>query len=304
MRDIAGIVVHYGSFDLLQPCLDHLCPQVVEVVVVNHESKPIPSSLGDRYKNVRWIEPGRNMGFSRGVNRAMSLLEQQYVVVVNPDTRIRKGMVESLLVILDQDPKAGMAGPRLYGGDGELQTSSYRFPTLVQLIGYLLGVAGKIPGPVKRILARTGAANRYGQLDPHDREKTVDMVTGACFAVRRQALLDSGPFDPGFFLYYEEKDLCKRLHGAGWSIVFTPHAAATHLIGGSGSPGSPGAHRHRAIGALRYFLRHGRFCQRLGARLMIGIHSGIALARGKDASIHRSVLAACFSRRLPCGFSS
>jgi len=304
MIDIGGVVVHYGPPELLEACLEALVPQVRHTVVVNHDPSVLPPGLRQRFHDtVTWDEPGINLGFSRGVNRALYRLSNEFVIVVNPDTTILAGAAESLVEFLRRRPGMGMAGPRLLNSSGELQTSSYRLPTLLQLTGHVMGVAGRVPPWMKRLLARTPLVRTFGQLDPHTAEREVEMVSGACFVLRRRALADAGPLDPGFFLYYEEKDLCRRLWDAGWTVGFTPRAQAMHLIGGSAPGRTAKAHRHRAIGALRYFQRHGTRPQRVGARAVLGIHSLVSMA-GADRSQYLAVLQAALSRRMACDSSS
>ncbi len=300
MSDVGAVVVHYGPMDLLAGCLESLLGQVSHTVVVNHDPHPIPRALKDRFGDrVTWDELGCNLGFGRGVNRGVAHLGTPLVLVTNPDTTLAPGAVGVLAAFLKRNPHMGLAGPRLSHPDGSLQTSSYRLPTLVQLAGHLLGIAGRVPPRMRRWLARTPLVHRFGQLDPHTVEREVEMVSGACFMVRRRALLEAGPFDPGFFLYYEEKDLCRRLWDAGWSVGFVPHAAATHRIGGSAPSRSAVAHRHRALGALRYFDRHGSLLQRVGARLLLACHSLPRLA-GPSRGEYLRVLKASVSWGIAC----
>ncbi|MBN1425256.1 glycosyltransferase family 2 protein [Candidatus Fermentibacteria bacterium] len=301
MLNVGAVVVHYGSFDLLFRCLSALVPQVHRTVVVNHDSHPVPMNLKAGFgASVVWDEPCRNLGFARGVNRGFALLDNEFLLVANPDTTLGDGAVGALVAFLLRHPRMALAGPRLCNPNGTLQTSSYRLPTLVQLAGHLLGVAGRVPPAAKRALGRTKLADVFGQLDPHTVEREVEMVSGACFMLRRAALFDAGPLDPGFFLYYEEKDLCRRLWNAGWAVGFTPTATAGHVIGGSAPSRTARAHRHRAISALRYFQRHGNAFQRSGVRALLCGYSLVSMP-GAHRAEHMAVLKACLSPRLACG---
>ena len=298
-------VVHYGDFSLLADCLQRLRGEVSRVVVVNHSSTSVPEYIKMRQPHqVDWDEPGVNLGFSRGVNRAFARLKTEFVLVLNPDTRVFSGAVASLEDFLDRNQRVALVGPKLLNPGGMLQTSSYRLPTLTQLVGHLLGVAGRTPHWVRDLLSHTPMANTFGQLDPHDREKDVEMVSGACFLVRREALFDAGPFDPGFFLYYEEKDLCRRLLDAGWRIGFTPSAVAEHTIAGSASSRSALARRHRALGALRYFQKHGTRRQRVGARLFLLLYALFGFRDAHQRGEYRMIVTACLTRRMACGSCS
>jgi N-acetylglucosaminyl-diphospho-decaprenol L-rhamnosyltransferase len=298
-------IVHYGDFSLLADCLDRLHGEVSEVVVVNHAHTSVPEHIKQHQAHpVKWDEPGLNLGFSRGVNRAFARLQTEFVLVLNPDTRILSGAVASLEDCLDRNQRFGLVGPKLLNPGGMLQTSSYRLPTLTQLVGHLLGLAGRTPKWLRDLLSHTPMVARFGQLDPHDTEKEVEMVSGACFLVRREALFDAGPFDPGFFLYYEEKDLCRRLLDAGWLIGFTPAAMAEHTIAGSASGRSALARRHRALGALRYYQRHGTALQRVGARLFLLFYALIGFRNPHERGEYRMIIRACLTRRMACGSCS
>jgi len=296
-----AIVVHFGSFDLLDTCLQHLRSQVRSVIVVNNDDLAIPDVLKSRYPDVLWDEPGANLGFGRGVNRGCAYLDKtSYILVVNPDVTIGNGLISGLVSYLNRNPNIAMVGPRLLHPDGSLQTSGYRLPTIIQLIGYLLNMNNRVPQSMKRLLGKTPMKHQFGQLDPHDDEKTVEMITGACMMIRPQALFDAGPFDPGFFLYYEEKDFCKRLGDAGWSVGFTPDVTAYHVIGGSGSPLSSDATRHRAIGALRYFRRHGTWVAAASASTLFAMYAAINIIRSDRRQVYRDILTTSLSRAFPC----
>ena len=298
---VDAIIVHFGPFDLLDRCIRYLQSQVDTIVVVNNDNQPLPESLTSRYHDVQWDEPGTNLGFGRGVNRGLAYTTgAAYVLVVNPDVTVDRGLVSELASYLDRNQEIGVVGPRLLHPDGSLQASGYRLPTIIQLSGYLLDLNNRVHPLVKSLLSKTPLKQHFGQLDPHEHEKTVQMITGACMMIRRKAVVDAGPFDPGFFLYYEEKDLCKRFADAGWNVGFTPAASAFHQIGGSGSPSSPDAIRHRAMGALRYFRRHGSPAQNVIASILFATHAVIHMIHGKSRRVYRDILTTSLSGAFPC----
>jgi GT2 family glycosyltransferase len=79
---------------------------------------------------------------------------------------------------------------------------------------------------------------------PHDTERAVDFVIGACMLVRREAYEQVGGFDDAFFMYSEEIDWQRRMHAAGWQVLFTPGARLTHLGGASGATQQARIKRH------------------------------------------------------------
>src|SRR5829696_7670359 len=121
------------------------------------------------------------------------------------------------------------------------------------------------PGSLRRMLATATSDPRIGCVGPHlanpdgsdypSRPLTVDWVSGACMLIRRQAFEEVGGFDPAYFMYFEEMDLCLRLHRAGWRVVFDPLAEVKHVVGGStrSAPYAKVIHHHRS--ALRFYCR-------------------------------------------------
>jgi GT2 family glycosyltransferase len=91
---------------------------------------------------------------------------------------------------------------------------------------------------------------------PHDRERNVDFVIGACLLVRREVVQKVGAFDPVFFMYSEEIDWQRRIRNAGWQVVFTPAARVKHLGGASGAGEKSRIKRHFFDSLDIYELKH------------------------------------------------
>lgn len=189
----------------------------VEVVVVDNDSPRHPLIGRLRRHPVvglrRWR---RNPGFAAAVNEGVRLSQAPWLLILNPDISLPPGFashVQTLAKHLERTaPRAGIVGFRLRHGDGSPQLSSGRFPTLAHT---LLG------------LLRPRDRRKY-QILRTDRRQPVDWVTGCCLLVRRECLQQVGGFDPSFFLYYEDVDLCRRARAAGWSVWFEPRLTAVH----------------------------------------------------------------------------
>ncbi|HUS17513.1 MAG TPA: glycosyltransferase, partial [Chloroflexia bacterium] len=136
--------------------------------------------------------------------------------------------------------------------DGTPQSSRRRFPTPATALVEST--------PLQPLFPRLGVLRRYYVNDRSDDEpQEVDWVTGACMLVRREALLAVHGFDPGYFMYSEELDLCRRLRRAGWLIAYVPVAVVVHHEGRSSEQNMPERHIRFQEARLRYFARwHGR----------------------------------------------
>jgi GT2 family glycosyltransferase len=127
---------------------------------------------------------------------------------------------------MDAEPSAGLGGGRLIGRDGSKQPSARMFPTVWNDLIVLSGFAARFP-----------QSRFFGRFDRtwanEDAAAAVDWVPGAYSIIRAEALAAAGPFDPRFFLYYEEVDLCKRIKQKGYSIWYWPDVSVVHIGGES-----------------------------------------------------------------------
>lgn len=176
-----------------------------------------------------------NLGFGRCANAGVVALDDDVdvVIVCNADTDWAPGAVTTLAAAVRR-PGIAAAGPRVRYPDGRPQASARELPSLPTALGHaLLGLWW--PGnPWTR---------RYRQLDVDPaRPRDVDWLSGCALAVDRAAFVAVGGFDPGYFLYAEDVDLCLRLREAGGRLVTVPDAHVAHEVGAS-----TGRHRSRTV---------------------------------------------------------
>jgi len=264
MVEVSVCIVNYNTKERLKECLDSLYSQTrnidYEVIVVdNNSADGSVEMLKQLYPGTILISNRLNLGFGQANNQAIEQSQGEYLLFLNPDTRLLTDVISTLRDFLQAHPKAGAVGCRLLNPDGSLQTSGYRFPTLVQALGNLFMLNRVLPYQFLRGYFGPVLGKIWGQFDPHDRLREVDYVTGACLMVRRKALQEIGYFDPAFFLYFEEKDLCLRLKRAGWQIYFTPEASVIHYLGGASKlcPEISLYHRYRSM--VYFFQKHYRW---------------------------------------------
>ncbi|HWH32901.1 MAG TPA: glycosyltransferase family 2 protein [Egibacteraceae bacterium] len=180
----------------------------------------------------RWARPGSarvleldNLGFGKAANAGVAATTAEALVIANADTRFPAGSVRAMADHLRDNPRVGALGPLIRFPDGRLQWSARAFPSVGQAIGHaLLGMW--------RPDNRWTRAYRLTDWD-HRSEREVDWVSGACLALRREAFDQVGGFDPSYFMFVEDVDLCARLWEAGWTVVFSPVAEVTHAVGAS-----------------------------------------------------------------------
>jgi GT2 family glycosyltransferase len=139
---------------------------------------------------------------------------------------------------MEANPKAGIGGGRLVGTDGSLQPSARMFPTVLNDLIVLSGLAARFP--------RSRFFGRFDRTWADEGESAeVDWVPGAFSIICAEALAEVGDFDPRFFLYYEEVDLCRRMKQKGYSVWYWPDVTVVH-IGGESSRQVPSLEISRA----------------------------------------------------------
>jgi N-acetylglucosaminyl-diphospho-decaprenol L-rhamnosyltransferase len=223
--DVSAVVVNYNGGLALSDCVASLrADQVAEVIVVDNGSRDESwQALRASDSPAVWQSAGENLGYGRAANLGARSGRGRYLVVCNPDLVVKRGTIANLVAAMDRDPKVGIAGPRIVNVDGTLYPSARAFPPLVDAIGHgLLGLFW----PGNRF------SRRYKLLDwDHGHTKTVDWVSGAFLLIRRDAWDAVDGFDPGYFMYMEDVDLCWRVTRAGWRVVYEPSGEVVHLQG-------------------------------------------------------------------------
>lgn len=240
---VAVIIVNYQSYDELRTCLTSIqqARGGASIVVVDHATDPAAAdAIAAQFPDVLLLRKATNEGFAAGVNAGMRATDAQWVLLVNPDCTIEPDTCGTLTAWLRDHPDVGVVGPRIRNADGTVQASARRFPN------FTTGIAGRSSWLTK-VLPHNPLSNHNLHYARADRPVTVDWVSGACMLIRRQAFDAVGGMDEGFFLYWEDADFCRRLKEAGWTSMYVPHAAATH-IGGRSS-------RHAATTSLEAFHR-------------------------------------------------
>lgn len=180
---------------------------------------------------VRVMQAGRNGGFGAGNNAGIRAglpggQRPDYVYILNSDAFPAPDAIRLLLAHLETHPTVGFAGSYIHGVDGVPHTTCFRFPTIWS---ELEGAART--GPITRLLRRHVVPMEI----PSQGVMRVDWSAG-CSLMMRQSVLDRiGLFDEGFFLYFEETDLCLRAARAGWPTDYIRASEVAHI--GSESTG-------------------------------------------------------------------
>ncbi len=226
---VSAIVVSYNTRDLLLDCLRafYACSDVpAEAVVVdNASSDHSAETVARELPYAKVIRQPANVGFGRANNAGLQVAEGRFLLLLDPDVTVMPGCVGRLADFLLVRPDVGAVGPRLQRPDGNLDHAARRgFPSPATSMFYLTGLNKAFP--------QSERFNRYsmGHL-PATETHEIDSGTAGCLMVRRAAIDRVGFFDPDYFMYGEDLDLCYRLKAGGWKIFYLPTARAVHLKG-------------------------------------------------------------------------
>ena len=228
---VSALTVSYNVRELLLETLrslqggSHVPLQLV--VVDNASSDGSADAVEAEFPEATVIRLARNEGFGRANNVGLKSVQGRFVLLVNPDLQVQPGCVDRLADLLLTRPDAAAVGPRIRRPDGKLDLAARRsFPTPATSFYRLTGL--------NRLFPHSRRFNRYNLGHrPEGELQEIDSGTGACLMLRRSAVDKVGFFDPDFFMYGEDLDLCLRLKRAGWKVYYQPAAEAVHVKGAS-----------------------------------------------------------------------
>jgi len=228
MMDLSVIIVSYNVSSFLDQALITLADAIqeldTEVYIVDNASRDDSVCMvKKKYPWVNIIENSENLGFARANNKVLARVKGRYILLLNPDTVLRKDTLKTMVTFLDEHPEAGAAGPKLVLEDGSLDLACRRsFPTPQVAMYRMLGLSKLFPDH-----PRFGSYN-LTYLDP-DLVAQVDSVVGAFMLVRGEAIQQVGLLDEDFFMYGEDLDWAYRITQAGWTVYYNPAVTVLHV---------------------------------------------------------------------------
>lgn len=251
------IIVNWNSKALLRQCLKSVATAAtncaLEIIVVDSASfDGTGEMLANEFSHVKFLQLNQNVGFGRSNNLGFGHATGDFVLLLNPDTEVRPGAIDSLLDVLRTRPDAGLVAPRLLNTDGTIQENCVR----------------AAPTPLNRaldsdFLRRLVPNSRLWQTERLYHSTVpfvVEAVSGACMLMPSAIFRELSGFHPAYFMYGEDMDLCLRIRQRGLTIYHVPSACVIHHGGGSSreqpSEFSTLAIRHATSTYMR--LNHGR----------------------------------------------
>jgi len=246
--EILVVIVHFRTLSEVLKCLESLAREaatVPQLKVSLWDNRSEDGSL-ERIREVSkdcgwdaWLEiheSEENLGFGAGNNAVIApLLETgelaEHILLLNPDTVVCPGAILKLLRFQLEHSEADFVGPATSSSDCGPDITAFRFPGLISHI---------VEGFRFRTIARVF---RKWEVAPALRSELhrCDWLSGGCVLIRRRVFETVGLFDSGFFLYFEEVDLCRRAAKHGFQSWYLPQAEILHHAGAATGLGRAGA---------------------------------------------------------------
>ncbi|HET9130256.1 MAG TPA: glycosyltransferase family 2 protein [Terriglobia bacterium] len=231
MLELSIIIVNWNCIDYSRDCLSSIFSTDqgldFEVIVVDNAStKGDPDALKAEFPRIRLIKNKDNIGFAGANNVGFLESSANYLLFLNPDTLVIGNALSEMLNRLKALPDAGALGCKLLNSDGTIQTSCIqRFPTIWnQMLDF---EALQYRWPQWKMW---GIAPLFNEsLEP----VPVEVISGACLMVRRDAFIAAGQFSRDYYMYAEDVDLCYTIRSRGWKCYYAGGARVIHHGGGS-----------------------------------------------------------------------
>jgi GT2 family glycosyltransferase len=232
--DISIIIVNYNKYELTEKCIDSVILNLkmdldYEIVVIDNNSQNDSYNvLYRRYKNdkrVKLIKNEKNIGFGGANNLGVDIATGEYILILNPDVIVLDDSIQKMYKRMLQDQEVGLIGCKLLNEDGSLQYSCRRFMKFNEFLSSRT--------PLKKFSKKSNIDSlnsKYLMKDyNHVQEKNVGWVMGSCMLMRKAEFHKLGGFSKEYFMYFEDVDLCYKVHKYGKKVLYYPQAEMIHL---------------------------------------------------------------------------
>jgi len=252
MSSLSIILVNFNGRHFIEICLCSLKQFIkhldYEVIIVDNFSTDDSIEIIKKdHSSSELICSQTNLGFGKANNLAVRNLQGEYLLFLNTDTVLMENTPEILLDYLNSNKDIGVISPRITFDDGRYQLSCGNLPNLLSEF-------------IDKI--RYAFDNRFHNFlsgfykKKYSTVKEVGWVTGACMMMRRDVFEQLGGFDESFFMYFEDKDICKRVKELDYKVIYYPETTIIHLLGGSSHGIKNSVNTYYRESQLYYYQKH------------------------------------------------
>ncbi len=229
--DLSVITVTWNVADLIEAQIKSVqagCKNIsFEEIVVDNASIDNTVEIIEQMGGVKLLKNDKNRGFAYPNNQAAKLATGEFLLFLNPDMRVQEGSLDKMVEWMRSHTDVGLASCKLLDEHGNLNKDALprRFPTIWDQMAIILKLPHLFPGIVNKYL--------FKDFNPGI-EQEVDSVRGSFMIMRRQVYEKLGwAFDPRYFIWFEDVDLCREVKKMGLKVVYTPIISCVDYIGQS-----------------------------------------------------------------------
>jgi GT2 family glycosyltransferase len=222
-QKISVITVTYNNESTIERFIDSVLTTspVVQMIIVDNNSQDKTRQILKKYADkVTTILSEENLGFGKGCNLGANSATGDFLVFLNPDSRLlERGSIDMLAEVLQNHPNYGMIGPSIVNPKGVRQGSVRHVPTTFNAIK-------------EYFMSQKGAYDFY--IPAGNDLVAVDTIHGSCMMMRKSLFDQIGGFNPKYFMYYEELELAQKVRSLGYKVGYFPKVSVEHIVGVSG----------------------------------------------------------------------
>jgi len=179
----------------------------------------------EKLVNCTLIRNKSNAGFCSANNQVLKMVQSDFILLLNPDTKLISGTLEKMLSYLKNNPEVGIVGPKVLYPNGKFQYTAFSFPTPFSILLNVLFL--------DRLFSKSRIFNKQNFRYWYHREiREVDAVSGCCLLMRKKVYDKIGGLDEKLF-FMDDIDFCKRAKNKRWKVIYFPKSIIYHYGGGS-----------------------------------------------------------------------
>lgn len=249
---VSIILVNYNGAEILPECLYSLEKYInknnCEIIVVDNNSQDNSIDIiENQFPNIKLMKLPKNVGFGAGNNVGAKIATGEFLFLLNTDTILIENTPQLLSNYLHQNEDVGVVSSRITFQDGSYQLSCGNLPNI--MIEFIDKIRYSLDKKWHSIFS-TLYDKQYSSV------QEVGWVTGACLMIRRDIFEKLGGFDESFFMYFEDKDLCKRVHDTGFKVIYYPKTSLIHLLAGSSQSMKKSVNSYYRDSQVYYYQKH------------------------------------------------
>lgn len=222
MKRLTISIVNYNAGDYLLDCLQSIEDVSDEATITTYvvDNASVDDSIEraeKKFPKVIFIKNKDNLGFGKAHNIVLKKLKDEYVLILNPDTKLEKGVLKAMLSFMEDNPEVGASTCEIILSNGKVDLTAHRgFPTPIAAFRYYLLKDDSLYHLSKKDLKSI-----------HE----VDAISGSFLLARKEAIEATGGFDEDYFMYAEDIDICYKMKQAGFKIMYVPTVSILHHKG-------------------------------------------------------------------------